>query len=167
MKKLIVLTLTLATLLSTSFAGVELTNKELVSQDSFYNSNELTLGVSAVRQVQRGNDYGAGLDIKYFINRNFGLGIEGLYFDTEKASGAVMATETYRYPITDRLAPYGFAGVGANGNRHKAVLAGQLGMGLEYRFTRNVGVMADYSYNLNDGPRNNFGLIKVGLNTAF
>ncbi|MGE5208970.1 MAG: hypothetical protein ACM3KL_06540 [Alphaproteobacteria bacterium] len=107
--------------------------------------------------------------------------------------GAVLGTLTLRYPIPcTRFAPYAWAGVGAIfgggerdvlhtqgppdafavhaetehfGSQTKAV--GQFGAGLEIRFARHFGWTNDLSFGVIDGPRNNFGMIRSGLNFAF
>ena len=107
--------------------------------------------------------------------------------------GAVLGTLTLRYPIPcTRLAPYAWAGFGAifgGGERDQlhtqgppdafAVNAqtehfgaetkflGQFGAGLEVRFARNFGWTNDLSFGVIDGPRNNFGMVRSGLNFAF
>jgi len=107
--------------------------------------------------------------------------------------GSVLGTLTLRYPIPcTRLAPYAWAGAGAIfgggerdtlhvqgppdafavnaqtqhfGSETKAV--GQFGGGLEFRFARHIGWTNDLSWGVIGGPRNNFGMIRSGLNFAF
>ena len=43
----------------------------------------------------------------------------------------------------------------------------QFGGGLEYRITRHIGITGDFSWNVVDGPHNNFGMVRSGLNFAF
>jgi len=107
--------------------------------------------------------------------------------------GAVMGTFTLRYPIPcTRFAPYAWAGVGAIfGGGEKDVLhtqgppdafavhaetehfgsetkvLGQFGAGLEFRFSRHVAMINDLSFGVIDGPKNNFGMFRSGLNFAF
>ena len=107
--------------------------------------------------------------------------------------GAVLGTLTLRYPIPcTRLAPYAWAGVGAifgGGERDQlhtqgppdafavnaqtehfgaeTKLLGQFGAGLEFRFARHFGWTNDLSFGVIDGPRNNFGMFRSGLNFAF
>jgi hypothetical protein len=38
---------------------------------------------------------------------------------------------------------------------------------LEARFTRHIGVMAGFSWNVVNGPQNNFGMARSGLTFAF
>jgi hypothetical protein len=107
--------------------------------------------------------------------------------------GAVLGTLTLRYPIPcTRLAPYAWGGVGAifgGGEREQLHTQGppdafavnaqtdhfgsetkvltQFGAGLEVRFARHIGWTNDLSFGVIDGPRNNFGMVRSGLNFAF
>jgi hypothetical protein len=107
--------------------------------------------------------------------------------------GSVLGTFTLRYPIPcTRLAPYAWAGVGAifgGGERDQlhtqgppdafavnaqtdhfgaeTKLLGQFGAGVEFRFARHFGWTNDLSFGVIDGPRNNFGMFRSGLNFAF
>jgi hypothetical protein len=107
--------------------------------------------------------------------------------------GAVLGTLTLRYPIPcTRFAPYAWAGVGSifgggesdtlitHGppdafdvdahTRHfgsDSRLLGQFGAGLEVRITRHIGWTNDLSWGVIDGPKNNFGMFRTGLNIAF
>jgi hypothetical protein len=104
--------------------------------------------------------------------------------------GGVLATLTLRYPIgCSRFAPYVWAGGGGifggrndrpvghdavtpsladhfdNGDESRGM--GQFGGGLEIRITRHIGVTGDFSWNVLDGPNNNFGMARTGINFAF
>ena len=107
--------------------------------------------------------------------------------------GAVLGTLTLRYPIPcTRLSPYAWAGVGAifgGGERDQlhtqgppdafavnaqtehfgaeTKLLGQFGAGVEFRFSRHLAMINDLSFGVIDGPRNNFGMFRSGLNFAF
>ena len=107
--------------------------------------------------------------------------------------GAVLGTFTLRYPIPcTRFAPYAWAGVGAifgGGERDvlhtqgppdafavhaqtehfgsETKLLGQFGAGLEFRIARHFGWTNDLSFGVIDGPKNNFGMFRTGLNFAF
>jgi len=111
----------------------------------------------------------------------------------EHTIGAILGTLTLRYPIPcTRLAPYAWAGVGAiSGGGERDVLhtqgppdafqvhaqtdhlgsetkvLGQFGAGLEFRIARHVGLINDLSFSVIQGPRNNFGMFRSGLNFAF
>jgi hypothetical protein len=111
--------------------------------------------------------------------------------------GAVLGTLTLRYPFhCSRFSPYIFGGGGAifgggqrshvalvteaeapeegldvvdvhghTGSETKAI--GQVGGGLEIRFTPHIGWISDFSWNFVDGPQNNFGMARTGINFAF
>jgi len=111
----------------------------------------------------------------------------------EHTIGAILGTLTLRYPIPcTRLAPYAWAGVGAifgGGERDvlhtqgppdafqvhaqtdhlgsETKVLGQFGAGLEFRIARHVGLINDLSFSVIQGPRNNFGMFRSGLNFAF
>jgi hypothetical protein len=114
----------------------------------------------------------------------------------QRAIGAVLGTFTLRYPVPcTRFAPYAWAGVGGifGGGERDSLHAesfvnppdafssfahtvhygsydtavGQFGVGLETRITPNIGLMSDLSFSVIDGPRNNFGMVRTGINFAF
>jgi hypothetical protein len=111
-----------------------------------------------------------------------------------RAVGAVLGTFTFRYPFhCSRFSPYTWAGGGAvfgGGERDDIEFGtlnpatgrtpfatshsdsttefiGQFGGGLEIRLTPHIGWMSDFSWNVVDGPSNNFGMVRSGLNFAF
>jgi hypothetical protein len=117
--------------------------------------------------------------------------------NNDRAIGAALGTFTLRYPVPcTRFAPYAWAGVGAifgggesdqlttraiagvppgaftveARTRHfdsETKLLGQFGAGLEVRITRHIGWTNDLSWGVIDGPKNNFGMVRSGLNFAF
>lgn len=109
--------------------------------------------------------------------------------DRRGAAGAVLGTLTLRYPIPcTRFAPYVFAGGGAifggggsadvvfdndggiarvTRDDTRSELIGQFGGGFEIRFTPHIGVLNDFSWNVVDGSKNNFGMARTGINFAF
>ena len=104
---------------------------------------------------------------------------------TSRAVGAVLGTLTLRYPIPcTRFAPYVFGGGGgifgggertsfdeSNGDfpndSSETRAIGQFGGGIEVRFTPHIGWISDFSWNVVDGPNNNFGMVRTGINFAF
>jgi hypothetical protein len=104
-----------------------------------------------------------------------------------RAVGAVLGTLTLRYPIPcTRFAPYIFGGGGGifgGGERDQVVFEeglvrtehtgsetkaiGQVGGGIEVRFTPHIGWVSDFSWNFVDGGNNNFGMVRTGVNFAF
>ena len=121
----------------------------------------------------------------------FGQGTLGQFSKTttdRRAVGSVLGTLTLRYPIgCSRFAPYAWAGAGAifgggEETRHHFVngfgittestdsqtkAVGQFGGGFEVRITPHIGVINDFSWNVVEGTRNNFGMVRSGLNFAF
>ena len=121
----------------------------------------------------------------------------GRNIDRQRVVGAILGTFTLRYPIPcTRFAPYAWAGGGAifgggesdsvttqpipglpnefptvNAQSHhfdgetKAI--GHFGFGLEVRFTRNIGWTNDLSWGVIEGPKNNFTMVRSGINFAF
>jgi hypothetical protein len=107
----------------------------------------------------------------------------------DHAVGGVLGTLTLRYPIPcTRFAPYVWAGgggiFGGSNDRPSVVLIGgvphgevtnetesrgmgQFGGGLEIRITHHIGWIADFSWNVVEGPTNNFGMARTGINFAF
>jgi hypothetical protein len=101
--------------------------------------------------------------------------------------GAVLGTLTLRYPIPCiRFSPYIFGGgqkrvdrrffetgegfdeletVGHTDGETRGI--GQVGGGIEVRFTPHIGVVSDFIWNFVDGPNNNFGMVRTGVNFAF
>lgn len=111
--------------------------------------------------------------------------------EDRRVISSVLGTFTIRYPIhCSRWSPYVWTAAGAIFNGHKrdilllqnsnlplAVFTehhgaqsealGQFGGGLEFRFTRHIGWMNDFSWNVLHGPNNNFGMIRSGFTFAF
>ncbi|MEY2526787.1 MAG: outer membrane protein beta-barrel domain [Verrucomicrobiota bacterium] len=104
--------------------------------------------------------------------------------------GSVLGTLTLRFPLhCSRFAPYvwGGAGVMFGGGESEHIVVdsddpltvhtqhndgdpefvGQVGGGFEFRFTRHVGLINDFSYNFVGKENSDFGMIRMGLNFAF
>ena len=100
--------------------------------------------------------------------------------------GAALGTLTLRYPIdSSRFAPYVWAGGGGifggrtDREHHMFTVVqfisheelsepmGQFGGGMEVRLTPHFGLMADFSWCVLNGPDNNFGMARTGLNFSF
>jgi len=108
--------------------------------------------------------------------------------------GAVLGTLTLRYPIPcTRFSPYIFGGgggifgggqkrvdrrlfeegegfdqlsiVGYTDSETRGI--GQVGGGMEVRITPHIGFVSDFSWFFVDGPNNNFGMVRTGVNFAF
>lgn len=129
--------------------------------------------------------YGLALDNNTGTRVFFGNRVDN---DRRGSAGAVLGTFTLRYPIPcTRIAPYAFAGGGVmfgGGGRDEVFinannvvdvrrndtdseLVGQLGGGFEVRITPHIGVINDFSWNIVNGAKNNFGMVRSGINFAF
>ncbi len=139
--------------------------------------------------------FGLGLQ-GYVIFPNSAEKINGFQVGEERRTvGSVLGTLTLRFPIgCSRFAPYVWAGGGGifgGGQDHEFLLlgvqppgpvtrlvnhefpvsktkpVGQVGGGLEIRLTPHMGLLNDFSWNVVSGSKNNFGMIRTGLNIAF
>jgi hypothetical protein len=205
------------------------------SVQSFYRDTEWNVdlfGTLAYTNTDYKNDRflevdhaaGGGVDVKFFFNRYFGLGLQGYllsaartvtsteghfvsvgggngfprttFFKDRRTLGSVSGTFTLRYPIAgSRAAPYVYAAGGMifGGEEHdiftirptppffipndytistehtggKTEAVGQFGGGIELRLTPHVGIISDFSWNVVNGRRNNFGMARTGINFAF
>jgi hypothetical protein len=135
--------------------------------------------------------WGGGVDVAYFPWLYGGFRIQGSVISLipgDNTAGIVSGSFILRYPLDLRwpnvhLAPYAIAGVGGlidgyNGfseveatervhRRTKSKVLGDFGGGLEYRFTPHLGLFGETTYNVVDGPRNNFLQVNWGLRYAF
>jgi Outer membrane protein beta-barrel domain len=176
------------------------------------------------RYLEADHAWGGGIDLKYFFNRYFGVGVEGFglkanrrsldLFEDESSvlepeplretgrgsrhsrlTGAVLGTLTFRYPFhCSRFAPYIFGGAGAifgggeratfidddppigtiGADNDRTVISdsdtrfiGQVGGGVEVRFTPHIGWLNDFSWNFVGRNHSDFGMARSGINFAF
>ena len=134
--------------------------------------------------------WGGGLGGSYFPWLYAGFRIQGSVVDVSRrddTAGLVAGDLILRYPL-DRLspnlhlAPYAFGGVGGlfsdinrdfnefGLRRHHGSddrVYGDVGGGIEYRFTPHIGIFTEASYSFVDGPKNNFVPVNFGLKFAF
>lgn len=112
-------------------------------------------------------ELGAGVGLNHFFTRNLGVGAEAYSENTKRhfidnASANLIA----RFPIGESgLAPYVYLGGGRQFDPIELSF-GQVGAGLEYRFTREVGIFADGRFVITDGAKDH-GLARVGLRLVF
>ena len=139
--------------------------------------------------------WGGGIDGQYFLTRYLGFSVDGNFFNEMPGDffgSTVTGNLVLRYPLDLKypgfhLAPYVFGGVGGvfNSNNFLTRVAtfghaedlnrrntndevlGDAGAGLEYRFTRHIGVFSDFRYNFVNESRNNFMTTRFGLRFAF
>lgn len=147
-----------------------------------YNNNVRAIGNHA---------WGGGVDGQYFPLQFLGFAIEGDFFNEipgDNFGQTVTANAILRYPLDNNfpglhLAPYAFGGVGGifnNSDRFSSQFApfrhrhsssdevlGDVGGGLEYRFTPHIGLFSDVRYNVVNESKNNFLLTRFGIRYAF
>jgi hypothetical protein len=129
--------------------------------------------------------WGGGIDANFMFSRYLGIGVEGYGLAANDAVGQASGNLIFRYPIPGtRCAPYGYAGGGLifNGSdvgdlvdrrldrfrRHNdAEGMGQFGAGIEFRLTPNLGIINDFSWNIVNGDRNDFGMVRSGIRFGF
>lgn len=182
-KTLSLLALVLATA-SLSFAGQAVSSKKVVvaADDCRFRANEWQIDVAAAGAAgnynnKSGGGVGGNLGVNYFFSKYIGIGVDNTVggFWPWQGAGAtgvdsLQADLLLRYPICSwNLAPYLMVGGGASwGNATQG--DGNVGAGLEYRFTPNVGLFADcrwlYGGSANGGQLS-MALPRVGLRFAF
>ncbi len=139
--------------------------------DTSFNKNRRAIGDHA---------WGGGLGLAYFPWMYAGFGVDWDLVNTipgDNLGHQVDGKFIFRYPLdlispSFHLAPYAYAGLGGlfvhtSSSTHHSSLLGNVGAGLEYRFTRNIGIFSDAGYEIVDGPKNNFMQVNFGLKLAF
>jgi hypothetical protein len=145
-----------------------------------YRANELSLegfGTGSIgkytidhlsgKRVRDNTKLGAGMGISYFFLRNFGINAEmysqntsGVFIDSASVNAV------FRMPLGQcGVAPYAFAGGGRQFELSRVWFA-QGGLGLEYRFCRNVGVFVDARAVFPNETRY-YGVGRLGFRIAF
>jgi len=155
-KTLTLLAVVLATA-ATSFAGVADSKKVVVApvKTDLFRAGEVQVdafvaGAAGKFSGKNYNGVGGGLGVNYFFTRYFGIGVDdtlgGLNHNGstyDNLQGNLIA----RLPIESwHLAPYAIAGGGATWGAHNAQGNGNVGVGVEYRFTHTVGLFVDSRY---------------------
>ena len=184
-KTLSLIAIVLATA-ATSFAGQAASSKKVVvaSDDCRFRANEwqvdaAVVGAGGTYNSNNGQGLGGGLGVNYFFSQYFGVGVDntvGAYQKVAGSGGGTQAVDSLqadliaRYPICAwNLAPYAMIGGGANwGGGTQG--DGNVGGGLEYRVSRNVGLFADcrWLYGGNEGgARLSMALPRMGVRFAF
>ena len=166
---------------ATVFAGEAVSSKKVVvaPQEDLFRAGEIDLDVFAAGAAGRYNvnhgksssvnGFGGGLGLSYFFTKYFGIGIDdtltslngnGKTYDS--AQGDLIA----RLPFESlHLAPYALVGGGATWGT-KSQGDGNVGIGLDYRFNRTIGLFADSRYLYGNNGLNE-SLTRAGLRFAF
>jgi hypothetical protein len=140
-----------------------------LSLDGFGSASlgEYTLEHPSDRRVRRNTRFGAGAGINYFFTRYIGIGGDAYSENTtgpfvDSASGSLIL----RVPLGQSgFAPYVFGGGGYEFDMAKKGFV-QAGGGMEYRFTRHVGVFLDARGVLPHEVKS-YGVGRLGLRLVF
>jgi hypothetical protein len=160
-------------------ADLDDTNSIRSEPVSLYNAHELSVDIFGMgsigertirnltaRSVVDHGRVGAGAGVNYFFTRHIGMGWEAY---SQNTSGVFVDNGSmnllFRLPLGETgLAPYGMGGGGYQFDVKQGVA--QAGGGLEFRFTRNIGIFADARYVWAERT-DNFGVGRFGLRLAF
>ena len=160
--------------------GINLNPEQPKCDLGLYQSNEFSVegfGVASLGQytiehwsgqrIRKNAEYGAGLGLDYFFCRHLGIGAD-VY--SENTSGVFIdsasANLIMRLPLGHSgLAPYIFGGGGHQFDMIKASF-GQGGVGLEYRFTRHIGIFLDARGVVPDEGKS-YAVGRLGVRFAF
>jgi len=110
---------------------------------------------------------GGGFGLNFFFAKYFGIGYEAAWYDKNGTAEHLPLAGNFfiRYPICAiNLAPYVMVGGGA-GWDGTCIGYGNVGGGLEYRFTNNIGLFVDGRYFY--GGSGNVANLRSGLRFAF
>jgi hypothetical protein len=110
---------------------------------------------------------GGGFGVNFFFLRYFGIGYEAQWYDNHGTVEHLPIGGNFfvRYPICSlNLAPYVLVGGGGAWD-HNGTGYGNVGLGLEYRFTDHIGAFVDGRYFY--GGTGNVGNLRAGMRFAF
>jgi len=177
MKKYIITALVAAVAAtSAATAGTEVSSKKTVvpmEEPCLYRDNEFQIDAFGMGGFYRAGNpvWGGGLGLNYFFARYFGLGVEQWVAGNNNI-GTEWGTFGHlflRYPFCWGLAPYAMVGIGKiYGENSTGYGGGDVGGGLEWRFTENVGLFVDGRWFYSPELENGGGAIaRTGLRVAF
>jgi len=176
MKKLTLALLTVAVSVTGAFAGTSAkTFKQTVAPtpECKFRDQELQVDAFAAGAFynQGRPGWGGGLGVNYFFTKFIGLGVEQDVLGHQGAPGEwITAGNLFlRYPICSlNLAPYALVGGGAAyGSGRRGHGFGDVGGGLEYRVTDNVGLFSDARWVYSSEEPKSGLLGRAGLRFAF
>jgi hypothetical protein len=152
-----------------NYASGELYRETEVSVDLF---GSVSLGGSTIdhltsARIRHDARLGGGAGLNYFFTRNIGVGVDAY---SEDSTGSLIdyasASLILRLPLgSSGFAPYAFGGGGRQFDGAEAWFA-QLGAGIEYRFTPQLGLFLDARGVLPEETKY-YGVVRLGLRFAF
>lgn len=128
---------------------------------------EYTIDNPSASRVKHNTRMGAGVGVNCFFTRYIGVGVDGYSENTTEAFiDSTSGNLIVRLPLGQSgFAPYAFGGGGHQFDLARASFA-QVGAGMEYRFTPNIGTFLDARWVVPDRTRN-YGVGRLGLRFAF
>lgn len=178
MKKYIITALVAAVAAtSAATAGTEVSSKKTVvpmEEPCLYRDTEFQIDAFGTGAFYRSGEpgWGGGLGANFFFLRYFGLGVEQFVVGRQDF-GAEWGTFGHlflRYPFCWGLSPYAMVGLGKlYVDSQKSYGCGDVGGGLEWRFTENIGLFTDARWVYSPDFDGNSGgvLARTGLRFAF
>ena len=126
-------------------------------------------GMGALARAVGSVGFGGGLGANYFFTKYFGIGVDDTISSLNgngHTYNSLQGDLIGRYPIESlHLAPYALVGGGATWGT-KSQGDGNVGVGLDYRFTHSIGIFADSRYLYGNNGLNET-LTRAGLRFAF
>jgi len=110
---------------------------------------------------------GGGIGVNYFFARYFGVGYEAAWYSNDGVAEHMPLGFNFflRYPICKwNVATYFMAGTGGAWDG-EALAYGNVGGGIEYRFSKNFGIFVDSRYFY--GGTGNVANLRSGIRLAF
>ena len=117
--------------------------------------------------IEEDSELGIGVGANYFFTRNIGLGADA-YSDNSTGSfiDSASANLILRLPLGEGgFAPYAYGGGGRQFDMAE-VWFGQVGAGIEYRFTTNFGAFLDARWVIPEEV-DYYGVARLGVRFAF
>ncbi|MBJ7327565.1 MAG: hypothetical protein JHC52_09510 [Chthoniobacterales bacterium] len=113
--------------------------------------------------------WGGGLGVNFFFLRYLGLGVEQFVVGNNDATEwGTFGHLFLRYPFCWGLSPYAMIGIGKIYGDKSSIGGGDVGGGLEYRFTENIGLFGDARWFYSPDIDTQGGVIaRTGLRFAF
>lgn len=177
MKKLSLTIVLAVAVVGSAFAGTEAkTFKDKVVvvptckfRDTEFQIDAFYTGFVGSRDSTLHTGSGGGIGLNFFFAKYFGIGWEGSVYSNDGTASWLPLNGNFfiRYPICAwNLAPYVMVGGGADFQRDRHSIGfGNVGAGIEYRITDNIGLFSDGRYYY--GGSGNVANIRGGLRFAF
>jgi len=166
------------------FAGTEVTSKKVVvpAEEELFRAHEWQIdtavqGAAGTTRGSTSGSIGGGLGINYFFTKYIGLGLDNSVSGygwprSMKTVDHLMADLLFRYPVEAwRVAPYSMVGGGGSWS-----VASQgyfnIGLGFDYRLTRNIALFSDCRWLYGDNGTAGQGIVskaypRIGVRYIF